>query len=490
MATSQPSQALVKRSPSQDVAVMPPPPLKRIKRPPKVLDEDEYTQTLSDIIARDYFPGLLESQAQHEYLAALDSGNEVWIAEAAQKLREAAAPTTGSKRRSARNTRFNSTPSATPRRVADTPVGYTGSETPMSTAGGPDTATEAPAPQNSREADTAASLSLGAFQAKYTSEDNESFNDLLDKQNQKRREKHAYMWTQDQRIPSARQIAHRAREARLLREREEDNQAARTSGGKDLIPMTSGATDARPAKPDTWNIKKPDNAFMFNASSIDEDRAELKTVQEVKEQLSKAGAKEIVHANTRFPPLQYVDDPGPVPASPSLNTDVIARRELQRTATDTDFEGGETPRVNGYAYVDEDESPAETPMESAGPSYRDLLAGQVGDTTPNPFKINEIRKREELHLRMVEKQARRKREKGRETMKTPLQLDGGAKTPASGNMTPAARKLMQRLGGSTPLRAGSLAGGGGGTGEKGAAGGGVDWTPARTPRRKNVGAAK
>ena len=69
MATSKLSQALMRRSSGNDVALMPPPPFKRIKRPPKVLDEDEYTQALSDIIARDYFPGLLESQAQHEYLA-------------------------------------------------------------------------------------------------------------------------------------------------------------------------------------------------------------------------------------------------------------------------------------------------------------------------------------------------------------------------------------------------------------------------------------
>ena len=224
MATSQTSQALARRHSANDVALMPPPPFKRIKRPPKVLDEDEYTQALSDIIARDYFPGLLESQVQHEYLAALDSGNEAWVAEAAQKLREAAAPVTRSKRRSARNTRFDSTPLASPRGVADTPVGYTGNETPISDAG-----TEMSVePRQQKELDTSP-LSLSAFQAKYTSEDNESFNNLLDKQNLKGREKHAYMWTADQRLPSARQIAYRAREARLLKQKEEDEAVGKTT---------------------------------------------------------------------------------------------------------------------------------------------------------------------------------------------------------------------------------------------------------------------
>jgi protein DGCR14 len=476
MAATQPGQALVKRSATNDVALMPPPKLTRIKRPATVLDEDDYTQALSDIIARDYFPGLLESQVQHEYLAALDSGNEAWIAEAAQKLREAAAPNKGHKRRTARNTRFDSTHSATPMRAADTPVGNTGGDTPMSVAGSEASETTETTARDLKLLDTS-TLSLGTFQAKYTSEDNESFNALLDKQNNSRRQKHAYMWTQDQRIPSARQIAHRAREQRLLQQKADEEAA----GGKALIPMSAGATADRPAKPDSWTIKKPDNSFMFHPPSVDEDG--LQTVQQVKEQTSKAGAKEVVHANTRFPALSYIDDPGPVPPSPSLNTDIIAQRDAKRAsslATTTDFEGDETPRVNGYAYVDEDEPENLVTSSSSTPSYRDLLAGQVGDGTPNPFKINEIRKREDLHLRMVEKQARKKREQSRDvsrTMAVPGAGSGvGGKTPA-GNMTPAARRLMEKLGAMTPGR-----GGGNGAGKRESVT--VDWTPGRTPRKK------
>ncbi|KIW97327.1 uncharacterized protein Z519_02719 [Cladophialophora bantiana CBS 173.52] len=482
MAASQSNQALVRRSSADDVGLMPPPPFKRIKRPPKVLDEDEYTQALSDIIARDYFPGLLEGQAQHEYLAALDSGNESWIVEASQKLRQAAAPAGESKRRSTRNTRFDRTPSATPRPVGDTPVGYTGSETPTTVAG---TEIEEGGEQQ-KQLDTS-TLSLGSFQAKYTSEDNESFNALLDKQNRKRREKHAHLWTQDQRLPSARQIAHRAREARLLKEREEDEAA-----GRALVPMTSGATDTRLARPDAWKIRRPDNSFMFHASSVDEDG--LQTVQEVKEETSKAGPKHVVHANTRFPPMQYLDEPGPVPPSPSLNSEIIAQRTKRRreggdSLTTTNFPGSETPRVNGFAFVEEDE-PENLPstIESSAPSYRDLLAGQVGDGTPNPFKISEIRKREDLHLRILEKQARRKREKERETMRTPgFVLGADGKTPltpqavAAGNMTPAARQLMKKLGGRTSVRSGL----GLGSGMDGAEGKEM-WTPGRTPRRRHA----
>ena len=469
------SPSLVRWS-ADDVALMPPPPLKRIKRPPKVLDEDAYTCALSDIIARDYFPGLRESQAQQEYLTALDSNDQGWIAEAGQKLREAMTPHGEKTRRTERDTSFNrrtragsSVPNA-----ADTPRGYDGSQTP---AADEEWLVGENEPGQIKPAIDTSALSLSSFSSKYTSEDNESFNTLLDKQNQKRREKHAYMWTPDLRIPSARQIAYRKNAQRLLKQREED-EANANKDGKELVPMSTGATADRPARPDGWKVKKPDNTFMFFAPSVDEDG--FATEQDRKEAASKAGVKQVVHENTRFPPLQYTDDdtPGSIPASPSLNTDIIARRDAARAArfgseSVTEYPGGVTPRVNGYAFVDEDEpSAAPVPAATSGPSYRDLLAGQVGDSTPNPFKISSTRSREEVHHRLVEKTNQKKRDKDKETL-----IGTGGDTPMEksvGNMTPAARKLMERMG-RTPMnvrneRLSST----------------EMWTPKATPRRKAV----
>ena len=70
----------------------PPPPPKRIKRPAKVLDEDVYTDALSHIIARDFFPGLLETESKQEYLDALASGNTQWINSAGRNLKDAMTP--------------------------------------------------------------------------------------------------------------------------------------------------------------------------------------------------------------------------------------------------------------------------------------------------------------------------------------------------------------------------------------------------------------
>ncbi|RMZ91038.1 hypothetical protein DV736_g1744, partial [Chaetothyriales sp. CBS 134916] len=322
-----PSTAVAKR-PLADAALMPPPPpIKKIKRPASVLDEDDYTDALSDIIARDYFPGLQENNA--------------------------------------------------------------------------------------------------------------SFNDVLDKQNATRRNKHAYLWTADQRIPTQRLLLHRAKQQQLISQHAHDDAAAK-SDGREIVPLTTGSTDSRPAQPDTWKSQSPANSLMFSPASVDQDG--LATQQEDRERKSKAGPKAIVLENTRFPPLHHLDDSQhrhSHASSPSLNTDIInSRRELASTSAPTisAYPGGETPHVNGYAF----------------PSYRDLLAGQAaGDETPNPFKLSSARRRELLHHKLVDEA---KRKKKRTCEMQPRRMSGSQSAAATpGNMTPAARKLLERLA-KTPAR--------------------------------------
>ncbi|RMZ74990.1 hypothetical protein DV737_g5536, partial [Chaetothyriales sp. CBS 132003] len=423
----------------------------KIKRPASVLDEDDYTDALSDIIARDYFPGLQESRAQQEYLAALDSNDATWIAEAAQRLRSATA-------------------TAPHRRQTDA---------------GASTATGTPI---KNEQDTPVS----GFQSRYTSEDNASFNDVLDKQNATRRNKHAYLWTADQRIPTKRLLLHRAKQQQLLTQRAHDEAAAK-SDGRQLVPLTSrSADDSRPAQPDTWRSQSPANTLMFSPASVDQDG--LTTLQEERERKSKAGPKAIVLENTRFPSLRHVDDDDQYrhshASSPSLNTDIInARRNPASAATSTisPYPGGETPRVNGYAFVDEDEpvpEPAATAAAAAGaqPSYRDLLAGQAAvDETPNPFKLSSARRRELLHHKLVDEANRKKRAREMQPGRMPWS-ESAAATPG-GNMTPAARKLLENLA-KTPA----------GTAVKrehdkngpDSSSSSNIWTPVRTPRRPKV----
>ncbi|CAG8434941.1 5634_t:CDS:2 [Funneliformis caledonium] len=59
----------------------------------EVLDEDSYTEALSEIIKRDFFPSLLTLEAQHDYVDAWNTNNPELIKEATRKLTELTTPT-------------------------------------------------------------------------------------------------------------------------------------------------------------------------------------------------------------------------------------------------------------------------------------------------------------------------------------------------------------------------------------------------------------
>lgn len=76
-------------------------------------------------------------------------------------------------------------------------------------------------PHPSSDADSArpsidTSLSLDAFQAKYTSEDNSSFTEILDEENERRRQKHAWAWEAERRAGERKAKELEGRERLLL----------------------------------------------------------------------------------------------------------------------------------------------------------------------------------------------------------------------------------------------------------------------------------
>ncbi|TGZ85491.1 hypothetical protein EX30DRAFT_368575 [Ascodesmis nigricans] len=386
----------------------PPPPLKKIKRPAKVLDEDTYTDALSEIIARDFFPGLLETKHQQEYLDALESDNQEWIAEASKKLTEVM--NTPQHRR--RGTSF-----ATPRFGSggyDTPILHSTSSTPqIGISGTPSGSGSETAPEKEK---VDISLSLSAFQAKYTSEDNESFNELLDKQNEKRRGAYAFLWN-DNRTAGFRTAAH------LKRLKAQEEQKLITG---DVKSMT--APDNRPAIPNTWKVKDPRNSLMFTP-----DGSPLPSPPR-KEGDKELPPKQVVYANTRMPPPQEVA----MPERPDSPTSTFIRDAIRgyprATETEDGYDGGATPRVRGYSFVDD--APSPSPSELGAPP---MTWGSVGAVTAlpapatsasTPFKLAATPKRELLHHKMVEKVAKNKRT----VSSNPLL--SSAKTPSATKMTP------------------------------------------------------
>ncbi|EGN94710.1 hypothetical protein SERLA73DRAFT_187770 [Serpula lacrymans var. lacrymans S7.3] len=145
-----------------------------------VLDEDEYTAALSRIIARDFFPTLVDLDPEVQ-----DSGD---IHASVRRQQD-----------------INITPiySGEP---GETPYGLA-SETPLHTPRGEP-------PSKRTRYDT--SMSLDSFQAKYTSEDNSSFTQILDEENRQRKERWGWAWAAQRRVEEQRERMLEGRERGLI----------------------------------------------------------------------------------------------------------------------------------------------------------------------------------------------------------------------------------------------------------------------------------
>lgn len=412
--------ALVRRQSDSELM---PPPAKRIKRPKNVIDEESYTDAISEIIARDFFPGLLESETQQEYLDALESRDDAWIASASRRLTQVMTP--------GRRTGRRGTSIQTPIRAFDTPSGYAG-DTPASMASDATASTQlAAAPK----IDT--NMSLDKFQSLYTSEDNESFYKLVDKQNQKKAEKYAWMWTGNK-MPSKMMLKQKEVEMKLLQSR---GSLKDDGGEKDRLAIRDG--DDRPARPDAWKAK-PNNQLMFRPEGIEDTH---ETMAQRAQNESRAPPKSVAYNNTRIQPTVLASEDSDIPPSPSLSAvkDAIAGRR-RIAGSESGINGAETPRVNGYAFVDDEEPEPEIQHPSS------IINLGKGETTKNPFMIKEQSQREALHHRIVDKNSQAKRASSRAGMtgkvtETPVPKFPSSPRVGSGQLTPAAQRLWSRVGG-------------------------------------------
>ncbi|KAK0392235.1 hypothetical protein NLU13_1732 [Sarocladium strictum] len=404
-------KALVRKR-SDTELMAPPPPAKKIKRPRKVLDEDSYTHALSQIIARDFFPGLLETEIQQEYLDAVESKDQAWISSAGKRLRHVMTP--GRKR-------VPATPKGAYIPGGQTPRGYVG-DTPASQVS---TAMES---EKGTSLDT--NMSLSKFQATYTSEDNESFYKLVDKQNQKKADKYAWLW-RGNKLPSKQMIKQREVEDRLAQTR------SLVDDGHKRDRLAIRDADHRPARPDTWKAN-PRNGLMFGPDGLEDS---MTTTAQRAEDASRAGPRAIVYENTRIP-QPHVPQRPPSPTMSAVR-DAIAGKPRKQDQDSSVAGGGETPRVNGYSFVDEedDEDEPEKP-----PPLIDLGPGDAN----NPFKVQNQRDRETLHERMVARIAKANKEASLSGFTGKVDKTPVPKFPSSpkvsGGLTPAAQRLWSKIG--------------------------------------------
>lgn len=475
----------------------PPPAPKRIKRPSIVLDEDTYTSAISHIIRRDFFPGLAETDAQYEYLSALESKDKSWIREAGRKLTEVMTPLpAGARRRAAAGAggKIKSTGGESMGRGGrdggETPSVW-GADTPVPLASIQD---EDEGSQEKKKPQVDLSLSLTAFQSRYTSEDTESFSRLLDAANVKKFANNAWLHTGNNAYASKQRLA----QQKVLEAAKAKDDADKEKGMQVAV-RPSRDLDDRPAAP-TTHKHTAFNSLMFPPESV-EDWAPTRAQRA--EEASLAPPKKVVHSNTRLPPVPDSSDLPPRPGSPTMSAvrDAISGRP-RLGPSEGGYDGSETPRVNGYAFVDA-EPPEPDDGEDDEDAPTDLLERLGANKGKSSFTIIDPGRREVLHHRMVEKindktrksstsgSSAESRFKGVETPRflsapTPRAGGGvsaaGGMTPgrkAVGDLTPAARMLFQRMGGGSTPRIGERSGFNGRDGMKAR-----DWTPTPKVRRR------
>ena len=426
-----------------------------------VLDEDTYVSAVSHIVRRDFFPGLAEADAQREYLNAVESKDKSWIREAGKRLTQVMTPVPSGQRKAAARTRFDKGSGA-----GDKTPSVWGADTPVTVA---ETDVGDDDEGLGKLDNVDLNMSLGAFQAKYTSEDQESFSQIIDKQNKTKFEKNVWL----------RQGNMYASKQRLAQQKVLEARAA-ASTSKDLVTTTrpSQNLDDRPAAP-AGHRHTPVNSLMFGPESV-EPWAPTRALEA--EKASLAPPKKVVYNNTRLPAASETDTTRPPSPTLSAIRDAVAGRP-RLNPSEGRYTGSETPRVNGYAFVDA-QPPEETDEEDAP---TDLLQRYGIDSrsssTANPFTINDTSSREKMHHRMVDKIGASRSSSssataqstamkppgtglGIFTSETPRFLSAptprrtlGIQTPGrkvKADLTPAAQRLFERVG-KTPGRVSRLA---------------------------------
>ncbi|KAI0800928.1 nuclear protein Es2-domain-containing protein [Fomes fomentarius] len=463
-----------------------------------VLDEDEYTEALSHIIARDFFPHSSTSMPR----------TTIWTP--------------------CRHTTRSSSKHA----LADSLCCGAVRHTPAHAQG------EGGEP-SAKRARYDADMSLDAFQAKYTSEDNSSFTQILEDENRQRKEKYGWAWDAQRRVEEQRERMLEGRERLLLeapsgagvkerfrieapqpaglieaallpsgsdKGKEKDTSALvkveKRNAPDEVVDVMAPTKDTRPAGVDGWKFRAR-NALMFPP---DADASPYNLLASQAAEDAKAPPKVVKHTNTRLPEQDDKPDHSiSAPPSPTRSRiDAAIQGTPYRPKSLTDDLHSLVPSI-----------PSPTPSELGPTGIKQLMTWGTLNATPRvlsqsndpadmptpttPFRIAEPTSRERLSHKLSNDAAKSLRVKagllsgvpllsrssgsnGRRTSMPPPSWTP-RKSEAPGSLTPAAKRLLDRTMGTAASRRadamGRLAGWEGNSKERDLQK--VRWTPTPSP---------
>ncbi|XP_065092625.1 splicing factor ESS-2 homolog [Ochlerotatus camptorhynchus] len=351
----------------KSLAVFKKPAVPKTKKEKKIiLNEETYLEEMAKIIQRDFFPDLQKLKAQNEYLDALASNDTV-------KLRQI----------------FSKYNSKSPLIREYSPATF---ETPLPSASlAPD---EPPSERSTISTSStkssksiASKHSLDTFLFKYTSEDNDSFQEIMEAADKKLRQKFSVLY--------------------------EAEGSTRESLDKSLtLPSIESQfdTNEKPKELDMWTYKNK-NYIMYIPDGVALTRAE---------EIEMANKKqEIEHNNTRLKTNPFNEHESKQAITEAAKSQ--AKCLPEKIGVDGKLvEASLTPAVRGFSFVKSPspcpgvtDSPLFTWGEIEGTPFR--LDG--GDTPLHPasagpsFRIAETSKRETIALQLAEKAAEQSRSK-------------------------------------------------------------------------------
>ncbi|KAJ4770140.1 Protein DGCR14 [Rhynchospora pubera] len=409
--------------------------ISRKRHRPTVLDEDTYVAAIEKIVERDFFPDLPKLRDRLDWLEAIRTGDPVVIRDAQLKILE--------RRSSAKTQTQTQTPldSARSRSASLFP-----SFTP--TPSNPNY-TEKNQTLPSQDGEIDLSFSLDDFLSRYTSEDNESFTKIIEKVNQKKREKYAH-----------------------LLEGEKEKVEAIEYDKRDRITDGFGTSDQPPSTLEGAKFTAK-NLLMYPA-----DKGEVPLTPEEQAERLKGLTKEINRSNTRFNskslsdsvPLKedeaatilYTTVAGSTPAGPvPRDSDKFKKydlEDLRKTPNPNPFYIESDKKAdNGYSFVKTpspapgvDESPFMTWGEIDGTPLRldldDDALGTPGSANGPQFKIPMPAARDvKAHLLSREAARKIKERRNKFAPKPPLPSPSrsGSMSPGVRTLSPAAQKFVR-----------------------------------------------